>query len=301
MEGEILSPLSKLIERAQALEYSLSTATQERGERVDSLQQRPSQEGNEPSKSFLAPSEGEWIAASLPCPRNNTTSIQDRRDVVAREFSPLLSDVENDNYESEEETPPPLPPRPGTTQGSKRVQSVPQYGRTEKSHALVEFRDKVSKFAKKLRKKLVKIFDGTSHSRRGKYGKQRDDQHKALLSARTHKKEDTTEVRDKTPLTPTQQRERRDTKGVYLAPGTYSHEVVIYKRKKARVAKTWRRRKLPIIVVTFEDGWEGWRYVQRCKLRQDIDVVGIQLRRTCRRVIDGREGGRRGRAGCYGM
>lgn len=286
MEAEKQTELSDLIRRAQTLEsvlMNIPTTMHEQSERVDSLQQSPSHEGFELSKFSPAPSEGEWIAGSLPCPRTNAPSIQRRCDKMTRDLSPLLFDVENYETTSDKETPPPLPPRPTTT-SERKTQPVPRNEHSEKLHTLVDFRDKISKVAKKLRRKLAKVFGGRLHSRSDKKGNRRDEQRNALLSTRTNGGGDTIEVCDDlSPLPTRQQRRNRNTKGIYLAPGTYNHEVVIFNKRKARMAKTRgrrRRRKLPIVVVTFEDGWEGWRYVQRCRFRRDIELVGIRVRRV---------------------
>ncbi|TLD37800.1 hypothetical protein E2P81_ATG03475 [Venturia nashicola] len=192
MDGGSSSSLSELIERARALEFALTvlpTATQDYSERVDSQQQSPACEENESVKYFPAPSEGEWIAASLPCPRKNATPIQRRRDEVARALSPIIPGVDGDETVSDEETPPPLPPRPVAIPEGKG-QVVPRNERMEKLQALVDFGENISKFAKNLRKKLVKIFHGPFISHFGKERKRRNDE---LEASSTDDEETTTE------------------------------------------------------------------------------------------------------------
>lgn len=126
MEAENSIPLDDLIHRVEALEFALAilpTAAHKQSERADSLQQSPSRKENKSSKSLPVPSEGEWIAADLPFPRRNATSIQRRRNEVARELSPIFHNVENgDEGKVDEEEQPPRP----TTAFNRRVESFLQ-------------------------------------------------------------------------------------------------------------------------------------------------------------------------------
>lgn len=77
----------------------------------------------------------------------------------------------------------------------------------------------------------------------GQYQKSRDDADK----------EKKTEVRNINSLPPTQQRKKKSAKRVSLAPGTWKHEVVVFKKRR-RILKARMGRRLPIIIVAFEDG-----------------------------------------------
>ena len=67
---------------------------------------------------------------------------------------------------------------------------------------------------------------------------------------------------------------------------------MVFKKKKDRQMKAWKGRRLPIIIVTFEDDLEGWIYVQRCCFGQEVDVRVEQVRNGFRRSVKGRDGGR---------
>lgn len=150
----------------------------------------------------------------------------------------------------------------------------------EKLKDVLDLGHKISKLARKLKRKLVEVLDGSLIYRSDRKCKERAGKQEA---SRIDDRKKLSEVRNNPLLIlPTRRREQRNTNSVSLAPGTFRHEVVMFRRKggmaKGKVGR------LPIVVVTFEDGEEGWMYVQRCGFRQDVDF-GVERARSVSRWV----------------
>lgn len=176
MRGEDSQLRQDAIERASVLEDTQiipQSATQEYGERVDSLQHIPSQQEKESPGSLPAPSEGEWIAASLPHPRCNATTIQLRRDEEADKLSLAFQEAENGDKPINSETPisspskrkvfpiPSLPPTPVT----KPQEIIPRNERVDRLDFILSISSKFSEQSKKMKRKIALFFKPSETNR----------------------------------------------------------------------------------------------------------------------------------------
>lgn len=193
MEGENSQLRSDAIERALApadAQIIPQSATQEHGERVDSLQQIPSQQEKESPGSLPAPSEGEWIAASLPHPRCNATSIQLRRDEAADKLSLAFQEAENGDKTINSEKLISSPsqrkvfpiPSPPPTPVTKLQEIIPRNERVDRLDFILSITSKVSKQSKKMKRKIALFFKPSDIGRKIEGIEEREEDKTDLLT-----------------------------------------------------------------------------------------------------------------------